>query len=563
MDERLILSKACCTILLCLGLAGIPTRAFAECGPRPVDACELVNNDAEIFVGRILSQGQDALEWRMRVVRSYRGSAKGDVTVEVWSQNDLPSTTDLAIGGEYLFYVSKTVEDGVVKRTTPLACGDWLPLAAVRRDEIAFLAHLKSRTPDGRVFGRLVRRVGILDEDPLPGIQIVLNDGKKSYAGQTDAKGRFNITGLHPGAYRASSSIPREFLIETDDRIEIVPHGCVDAYLLAEMNTTIAGRITLPPGVKVVGTEVSALSVTGRGIKETFADPEGRYVIPGLDPGEYVVGINARGMPPALQAPFPPTYAPGTTDITQATKISISGPAAFSDINISVPVAAQIVTVKVKATFSDGRPVVEQRLRVTRTGYGEQGVGMTASGDGIASVSFVRGVPVYLVGASESSCVSPVRIGPEVYPDLIEVSYTADGCREEFNLTELGMLQASVGGEIGRVPIHVSFPDGTPAYKAQVSILSRSRSAYAAGFQTDANGRLEFPAPVNEEFTIDAGLHEAGVNCRSAELLFNTERGVRVRPFDRNSRPNWDDVAPAVGTIELVLEGPTCRTVPR
>ena len=93
--------------------------------------------------------------------------------------------------------------------------------------------------------------------------------------------------------------------------------------------------------------------------------------------------------------------------------------------------------------------------------------------------------------------------------------------------------------------------------------MSRSRSPFAAGFQTDRNGRLEFPVPVNQEFTIDAGFHEAGVNCRSAELLFNTERGVRSRPFDRNNRPNWDDVAPTTGTVELVLEGPTCVPGPR
>jgi len=220
-------------ILLCLGgLLGIPSLARAECGPRPVNACELVNNDAEIFVGRVLSQAEDALEWRMRVVRSYRGSTKGDIVVAVWSRGDLPSLTNLDIGGEYLFYVSKTVEDGEAKRTTPHTCGDWLPLEAVSREELAFLSRLKSRTPDGRVFGRLIRRVGILDEDPVPGIRIFLNDGKKSYSGRTDAKGQFNITGLPPGTYRLSSTIQRELLAEADDKIELVPHGCVEAYLM-------------------------------------------------------------------------------------------------------------------------------------------------------------------------------------------------------------------------------------------------------------------------------------------------------------------------------------------
>ena len=75
-------------LLAVAAFCAAPAIAFAECGARPALMCELVNNHLEIFVGRILSRGDEGLEWRMRVVRSYRGSAKGTIVVEVGGRQD-------------------------------------------------------------------------------------------------------------------------------------------------------------------------------------------------------------------------------------------------------------------------------------------------------------------------------------------------------------------------------------------------------------------------------------------------------------------------------------------
>src|SRR5205814_2243895 len=113
-------------VLLNLGLlVAIATNARAECRPRLVNLCQLVNDDREIFIGRVLSSVADSSMWRIRVVRSYRGSARGEVRVTVWDHGDLPIPPVLAIGESYLFYVVKTVEGRRVKRTTAMACGDW------------------------------------------------------------------------------------------------------------------------------------------------------------------------------------------------------------------------------------------------------------------------------------------------------------------------------------------------------------------------------------------------------------------------------------------------------
>src|SRR5262245_15092050 len=118
-------------LLSALAICTVPAPAAAECGPRPVEACALVNNESEIFIGRVLPQNGNGLEWRMRVIRSFRGTAQGTVVVTVWEQGDLPSPATLLPGKDYLFYVSKTVEQGKTVRSTPAVCADWLPLELV------------------------------------------------------------------------------------------------------------------------------------------------------------------------------------------------------------------------------------------------------------------------------------------------------------------------------------------------------------------------------------------------------------------------------------------------
>jgi hypothetical protein len=430
-------------LLLLVAISSALTAAVsAECVGGRADVCELINSDREIFVGRILGPVTDEpLEWRMHVVRSYRGAATGDIVVEVWSGGDLPSLAKLTIGESYLFYVSKVVENGAVTRSTPMGCGvDWLLLSAVTRKELEFLARLNSRSSDGRVYGRLVRNVSLLNRQPLPGIRILLNNGKKTYSATTDRNGEFDIRGLPAGQYRGSSTVPNTLRVEADDDlIEIVPHGCYRADLVAEINTTITGRIALPDGVKVDGTEVIALSATGTFVKSSYADPQGRYTILGLDPGEYVVGINARGLPPGIDAPFPPTYAPGTVDLAQASRIRISGPAAFADVDVMVSTASDIALIAFTARSEDGHPVADSPIALESTG-GSHGVGRTDA-NGMASLRIVNGTRAYLTGRSLSAgCMTPLLIGPGAYPETIAVTFTRDGCRVQLNLSELEKL---------------------------------------------------------------------------------------------------------------------------
>jgi hypothetical protein len=495
---------------------------------------------------------------RVQVLRVYRGSVSGEIVIDFF-----PSDITFRTGERYLFYSSPAEKSHGARREGG-ACST-TPLSSVKPDELAVLDRLNRGPRTGSVFGRLERKLNFQDHEPLTGIPILLNNGKRTYSGITDREGGFDIAGLPPGVYRISATLPETLTLDGYERIEIFPHGCVDADLEAMNNATISGRIALPPGLKVEGTSVFAVSTTGDGGRGrgAAADSQGRYTIRGLAAGEYVVGINTEALPPRLEVPYPPTYFPDTRDLEEAKKFVISGPAHFSDVNISVPTASEIVYFKIKATFEDGRPVQNEMIGVSHSGYGI-GSGSTTDAEGVATLSVRRGERFFLMGYSGTAlgCFPPLPIGPDVYPDTIHVVYSTDGCREEFNITHLGFLHAEVHDKFNQASVTVSFPDGSPAYNADVTLMSkRNLVPFSSGFRTDKNGYLDLPIPSNQEFEVDASFFGPGIECKSQSLLFNTDRGIRWRELgsSQSSLPSWDNVPVSTASIHLVLGGTPCK----
>jgi hypothetical protein len=530
------------------------SRVLAQDCVPPVRVCELVNSEQEIFVGRVISSMSETGSVRVRVLRTYRGSVSGEIVVAVLPPRGFQE------GETYLFYSSISVKNHRVRHWSDVCSSK--PLSSVAPDELAVLDGLSTGSPNGRVFGILERELDFQDNEPLAGIPLLLSNGKLAYRSVTDQRGAFEVADLPPGVYRISAMLPEALLLDETKPIQIFPHGCFDADLSAVNNATISGRIVLPLGLKVSGTNVFAVRTSGGGGASGVADRQGHYTIHGLVPGEYVVGVNIGNALPLLEAPYPPTYSPSTQNPEAAKKFVISGPAHFSGVDIFVPVASRIVHLTVRATYEDGRPVPDGLIGVSYTGYGARGGGRTNS-RGVASLSVARGERFWLLSLSvPSGCFSPVTVGPKVYPKMIHVVYSTDGCREQFNLEHAGVLHASVHDKFTQVPVAVSFPDGSPAYNADIAILStRPGVPFSTAFLTDQKGSVDLPVPGNQEFQISATLHRPGTDCQSQTLFFNTDNGIRWREAgnSKSGTPGWDDVQPSTASIHLVLGGTSCR----
>jgi hypothetical protein len=476
------------------------------------------------------------------------------------------SLASLHQGETYLFYSNGPHRDPSVGREVTF-WGTKL-LAAAGREELKLISQIHQPPYTGTIFGTLNRRLTALERKPLPNVKVLAARGRKVYSGTTDQHGNFEITGLPKGTYRIGADLGEAFALElegNDEPVRVEPHGCFEADLTAVNNATISGRITLPAGQKIEGTEVLARATTGTGSDLTgAADRHGRYEIVGLSPGEYVVGVNLGSNFPTAKAPFPATYYPGTHSLDEAKRFVIQGPAHFSDVDISVPVAGEVVNLKIQATFEDGRPAQDQPIGLSDTGYGIRG-GRDTDAQGMASLPVVRGTR-YVVMAyrgTTGGCAAPVTVGPENYPDVVHLVYSKDGCREASNVTAAGMLRASVRSDFSQVPITVSWSDGSPVYNANVSMISNPHSApFVALFLTGRDGRVDLPIPLNQEFQINADVICSNTKRDSQTVLFNTESGIRWRELDphQESTPVWNSLTTPASPIHLVLQGSPCKS---
>ena len=552
-------------LLACVvGPCVLPGARATEVVP-PSRPCVLVNDYKEIFVGRVTSRGHRLTAY-VQVLRTYKGSVSGEVVVTTSPTDLLVGSAGFDEGETYIFYSSGPDKDPSLGRVVTF----WStkPLSGAKPEELKLLKEINQPPYTGNIFGTLDRHLTALERTPMPNVKILVAKGGKTYSGTTDRKGNFEISGLPNGTYRIGADLPDAFTLELDTNNQLVrvePHGCLEADLVALNNATIRGRITLPGGQKVEGTKVYALSTPGGGSDVTgVADRNGRYEIVGLSPGEYVVGVNLGFDFSRAEAPFPATYFPGTRNLDEAKRFVVQGPAHFSHIDFSVPVAEEIVNLKVKATFEDGRPVQNQAIGLSDTGYGIRG-GKDTDAQGMASLPVVRGERYIVMAYSgtDRGCPTPVTVGPENYPDVVHLVYSNDGCREAYNVTSAGMLRASVHSNLSQVPVTVSWSDGSPAYEANVTVMSdRHSTPFVAVFQTGKDGRVDVPIPLNQEFRIKAEVICSNTGRDSQTLLFDTQSGIRWREFDPHQQgtSEWNSLTTPASPTPLVLQGSPCRS---
>ena len=516
--------------------------------------CARVNGDVDVFTGKVLTEMDDDGAVRVRVVRSFKGSAKGDIPVIVFPAGEI-GIPEYEIGGSYLFYTWKEKEDGVIKRHYG-GCGRAFKLEEVDREELDFLEHLGSGSQTGEVSGEVKKN---LIDDPVRDLRIILKGGNREYSSKTDRNGKFKITNIAPGTYSLhSDGLSDDLLLQSDDEsIEISPHGCFETFLLASHNATISGRVALPPGLKVEGTEVAAFGPDGRESGDAFADADGRYMIVGIASGDYVIGIHAGRFPPTTAAPFPATYAPSAPDREHASKVHIETGTHLKDVDVVVNAASPTAIIRVNARFDDGTPASEVSVGLSVTGT----LGGRTDSSGTAVLEIIRGTREFLLGGGltergTGKCMTPLAVGPDAYPETVDVTLSEDGCREQTNFLRTAYDRASYPGPKEPVLIVVLHPSGAPAYRAEVGV-SQSPKFFTGGFQTDSRGRVNVPAPPGGDLTLNAHISQVfptpPPNCRSQEVKVTREQGARWRYSSDTS--TWHE---STEPILLRLIGPDC-----
>jgi protocatechuate 3,4-dioxygenase beta subunit len=341
-------------------------------------------------------------------------------------------------------------------------------------------------------------------------------DGRGGGITSTDNQGAFEIKDLAAGRYSITATkggfVQGQFGQrrpgEQGTPIELADGQTAEKVnFILSRGAVITGRIVDDAGEAVAGAMVTAMRFQfmggarrlmpagggGMGGGSDTSDDQGVYRLYGLAPGDYFVSANNRNMgfiTPDLnnteQDGFAPTYFPGTSSISEATRITVK-----PGQEISAPFAlivARMAKVKGRALNSRGEPLGRSML-------------MLMPADGMMGMVFsaANNAMVGADGAFQFSNVAPGRYNLNVRP------MGMPGQNDEFATMPItvgsddidNLLVTTSVGAVARGTVMTD--DGsTPSFRAdQVQIFPGS---------TDPSNPMMMgggPPRVNEDFTFE------------------------------------------------------------
>lgn len=299
--------------------------------PTSLDSFEVADGETRDLGVATLQQGATVTG---TVLRTSTGDPVGEVRVELRAADGfytLRSVTTDADGRYVLGPLAGGVYQIQVVGAARGMTSSWWPDALEQSGaDYLVLAPGDVRTDVDLSIDRVASVTGAVTGvagDPVEGVRVTLASSSGSTAVTSGADGGFTIGGRAAGDYvlafdgRHVGYLPeywQDAPTEAEATSITLSPGQALSGLTAALDPggTITGRITDAEGQPVVGAQVS---VPPLGWAST--DDDGRYRIPGLDPGEYTVEVIAPYDDPR---PFLSMYWPGVTDEEDAQEIAVS-----------------------------------------------------------------------------------------------------------------------------------------------------------------------------------------------------------------------------------------------
>jgi hypothetical protein len=205
------------------------------------------------------------------------------------------------------------------------------------------------------------RELGYQAPSPLKDVRVTVSRDGKEFSTKTNSLGEYSFTGLSPGQYEIDAAFSGYRLNWGPFNLSLRANGCVESDLLMQIDRRVFGAVRNASGEPVPGIMVEMLSVN-RQLKSweqpvllDVTDEQGRYVIAGIPPGDYYLGINIK-FTPTKERPYPSTFYPNTADASQALRIGFGIGASVQQRDLTAPSKLALVTMQGRIVNSDGTP---------------------------------------------------------------------------------------------------------------------------------------------------------------------------------------------------------------
>ncbi|MEO8368863.1 MAG: carboxypeptidase-like regulatory domain-containing protein [Candidatus Solibacter sp.] len=253
------------------------------------------------------------------------------------------------VGTDYVVYAYKNaegrLETGICSRTR---------LLSQAAEDVEYI-RAKANGPST---GEIRVRTGIGNISGKPGLTIAAQGSGSRYTAFTNAAGEALFPSLQPGAYTIHAEQDGD--LPDDPKLQLNAKGCLDVTLFRALR--IDGRVTTRSGEPAARIEVQTRTVDGSPGDSATTDPDGRYQLRIVKPGQYYLGINLNHTP-TQYTPYPRWFYPGTDNQASAISIAFSGRPETRTYDLALPDRQPERSIEGIVSRTDGQP--KPRVLVT------------------------------------------------------------------------------------------------------------------------------------------------------------------------------------------------------
>lgn len=302
------------------------------------DACGFQNFDVA-FIGRIISIEElpgDEFQLLVNPTEIFKGDLPAAVSLTTRSGACM---SEFEIGQEWLFSARR---DETSRKFLLWFGSPSGPLAENKKnvDRFRLLSGLKNF---GLIVGEVSDRSRWQSEGPRAGQRVVVRSipAGTEYVELTDTDGRFEFPPLPVGKYTIDPNTVQGLWSGDGGDTTVEAHQCRDYHIDMHMDGSIAGSVILPNGNTSRTWSVDAVPVdeAHTSAASAFTDSTGHFVLRGLSPGRYMIGIEVVGVSSRYDLNFG-VYAPGVPDKSAALVVDLGTNEKRDGVDIQLPLKA-------------------------------------------------------------------------------------------------------------------------------------------------------------------------------------------------------------------------------
>lgn len=423
-----------------------PGRAFA-CGcEKPGPPCKAFGEASVVFIGTVkgVTEGTRKQKpdgevdftprrFKFSVEENFSGTPTKEAEVETGLGAD-DCGYPFVNGASYLVYAYRDEKDD---RLYTSSCTRTRRVANAGED-LQYLRGLASAPRTVTISGKVQRHLSYAgnyaqDYVPMEGVLLSVEGADQTKDVRTDASGSFKVTGLKPGSIKLKLHLPDELTSYRSERVmKFESGGCASEVFYVGDNGRISGRVLDAEGNPVSGLGVVMLPFTGWASNwYAKTDQEGRYKVSSLPAGQYLVGINVRGLPRSVASAelpkdflcpncfvivenlradeqasaFPRVFYPGVFQTAKAEWLLLSPGQELRDVDFRLPPRRAESIVKGRVLRADGTPAAGALVGYQEVTYEDLkvlGYGVRTNAQGEFSFKAYRGGR-YIVDASDEA----------------------------------------------------------------------------------------------------------------------------------------------------------------